>query len=61
MDLLESCSHRTDEELIAQARVIAKGERIRDFAKTRLFPYGSRRSKWTKKNSPVFEREGTFL
>lgn len=46
-------------ELIAQARVIAKGERIRDVQRL-VDQHGGRRSKWVKKSSPAFEREGTF-
>jgi hypothetical protein len=43
--------------ILAQARVIAKGKRIRDVARlVRL--YGGRESNWTKKSSPVFELEG---
>lgn len=46
-------------ELIAQARVIAKGERIRDVQRL-VDQYGGRRSKWAKKSSPIFENKGTF-
>ena len=44
-------------ELIAQSRVIAKGERIRDVQRL-VDQYGGKRSKWVKKSSPVFESEG---
>lgn len=44
-------------ELLAQARVIAKGERIRDGQRL-VDQYGGRRSKWVKKSSPVFESQG---
>ena len=44
-------------ELIAQSRVIAKGERIRDVQRL-VDQYGGRRSKWVKKSSPAFETEG---
>ncbi|NTU75192.1 MAG: hypothetical protein HGA86_03635 [Anaerolineaceae bacterium] len=46
-------------ELIAQARVIAKGERIRDIQRL-VEQYGGKRSKWVKKSSPVFEIGGTL-
>lgn len=46
-------------ELIAQSRVIAKGERIRD-AQRLVDQYGGRRAKWVKKSSPVFELEGNL-
>lgn len=41
-------------DMIAQSRVIAKGERIRD-VKRLVDEYGGRRSQWVKKSSPAFE------
>lgn len=46
-------------ELIAQSRVIAKGERIRDVQRL-VDLYGGRKSKWVKKSSPAFEIDGTL-
>ena len=43
--------------MLAQARVIAKGNRIRD-AQRLVGTYGGRVSKWTKKSSPRFEVRG---
>ncbi len=43
--------------MLAQARVIAKGNRIRDVQRLVLI-YGGRPSKWTKKSSPQFELQG---
>ena len=45
--------------LIAQSRVIAKGERIRDIRRL-VAQYGGKKSQWVKKSSPVFESEGTI-
>jgi hypothetical protein len=45
--------------LIAQSRVIAKGERIRDIQRL-IAQYGGKKSQWVKKSSPVFENEGTL-
>ena len=45
-------------ELIAQSRIIAKGERIRDVQRL-VDTYGGRRSKWAKKSSSLFENNGT--
>jgi hypothetical protein len=42
---------------LAQARVIAKGKRIRDVGRL-LASYGGKASNWVKKSSPVFEIEG---
>ncbi len=41
-------------DLVAQSRVIARGERIRDVQRL-IDQYGGRRSKWLKKSSPAFE------
>nr|VFJ57380.1 MAG: hypothetical protein BECKFW1821A_GA0114235_107017 [Candidatus Kentron sp. FW] len=41
---------------MAQSRVIAKGERIRDIRRL-VDQYGGRPSGWAKKSSPVFESE----
>jgi len=46
-------------DLIAQSRVIAKGEGIRDVQRL-VDEYGGRRSKWVKKSSPVFESGGNL-
>ena len=43
--------------MLAQARVIAKGKRIRD-SRRLVTSYGGRPSKWVKKSSPRFEIEG---
>ena len=42
---------------MAQSRVIAKGERIRDVYRL-VARYGGRRSKWVKKSSLPFEIAG---
>lgn len=43
--------------LLSQARVIAKGSRIRDVGRL-VDEYGGRTSKWVKKSSPVFDVAG---
>ena len=43
--------------MLAQARVVAKGERIRDVRRL-VARYGGRTSKWVKKSSPRFEMAG---
>ena len=43
--------------MLAQARVIARGARIRDVARL-VARYGGRRSNWMKKSSPTFEIAG---
>lgn len=43
--------------MIAQSRVIAKGDRIRDVQRL-VDQYGGRKSGWTKKSSPRFEVSG---
>ena len=40
--------------MLAQARVIAKGRRIRDVARL-VRRYGGRESSWVKKSGPVFQ------
>ena len=40
--------------MIAQSRVIAKGNRIRDVQRL-VAAYGGKRSRWVKKSSPRFE------
>ncbi len=40
--------------MIAQSRVIAKGNRIRDVQRL-VETYGGKKSEWVKKSSPVFE------
>lgn len=43
-------------QMLAQARVIARGRRIRDFRRL-MATYGGTASKWLKKSSPHFEVE----
>ena len=43
--------------MLAQSRVIAKGDRIRDVQRL-VETYGGRRSTWVKKSSPRFELGG---
>jgi predicted RNase H-like HicB family nuclease len=43
--------------MLAQARVIAKGKRIRDCGRL-VASYGGRPSQWVKKSSPPFEING---
>lgn len=43
--------------ILAQARVIAKGKRIRDVGRL-VTRYGGRPSEWIKKSSPLFEVGG---
>ena len=43
--------------VLAQSRVIAKGERIRDVQRL-VEQYGGQRSKWVKKSSAAFEAKG---
>jgi len=47
-------------EMLAQARVIAKGRRIRDIRRL-VAGYGGRPSQWVKKSSPRFEIESEFF
>lgn len=46
--------------MLAQARVIAKGKRIRDVRRL-IARYGGRPSKWVKKSSPRFEIAGEYF
>lgn len=46
--------------MLAQARVIAKGKRIRDVQRL-VARYGGRASKWVKKSSPRFETAGEYF
>ena len=46
--------------MLAQARVIAKGRRIRDVRRL-LASYGGRPSKWVKKSSPRFDVKGEYF
>jgi hypothetical protein len=48
---------RLPTRLLAQARVIAKGNRIRDVHRL-VRRYGGRASKWVKKSSPQVEIAG---
>ena len=43
--------------LLSQARIIAKGKRIRDVRRL-ADRYGGKASKWVKKSSPMFEIAG---
>lgn len=43
--------------MLSQARVIAKGRRIREVERL-VAEYGGRASKWVKKSSPQFEIAG---
>jgi hypothetical protein len=43
--------------MLSQARVIAKGKRIREVERL-VAQYGGRASKWVKKSSPQFEVAG---
>lgn len=45
---------------LAQARVIAKGKRIRDVRRL-VVRYGGRESKWVKKSTPAFEIGGEYF
>ena len=44
-------------EMLSQSRIIAKGNRIRDVDRL-VESYGSRRSGWIKKSSPLFTQDG---
>ncbi len=44
-------------QMIAQSRVIAKGNRIRDIQRL-IETYGGKKSEWVKKSSPCFEFGG---
>ncbi len=57
---LRNRSIELTKEFIAQSRVIAKGERIRDIQRL-VDQYGGKRSKWVKKSSPVFESGGCYM
>jgi hypothetical protein len=46
--------------MLSQARVIAKGKRIRDIRRL-VAQYGGRASKWVKKSSPRIEVEGEYF
>ncbi len=46
--------------LLAQARIIAKGRRIRDVERL-VRRYGGRASKWVKKSSPRIEIHGDYF
>jgi hypothetical protein len=45
---------RLTSRMLAQSRVIAKGNRIRDVQRL-VTTYGGKRSTWVKKSSPPFE------
>jgi hypothetical protein len=45
------------QQLLARARVIARGKRIRDVARL-VATYGGKSAKWVKKSSPRFEISG---
>lgn len=44
-------------DMIAQSRVIARGNRIRDVQRL-VDTYGGHKSEWAKKSSPPFEVDG---
>jgi len=46
--------------MLSQARVIAKGRRIRDVRRL-VARYGGRASKWVKKSSPRVEIDGEYF
>ena len=46
--------------MLTQARVIAKGKRIRDIRRL-VARYGGRASKWVKKSSSRFEIAGEYF
>ncbi len=46
--------------MLSQARVIAKGRRIRAVERL-VAQYGGRASKWVKKSSPQFEIAGEYF
>jgi hypothetical protein len=46
--------------MLAQARVIAKGNRIRVVQRL-VSRYGGRAAKWTKKSSPQFDIDGELF
>ena len=46
--------------MLAQARVVAKGNGIRDIRRL-VERYGGKPSKWVKKSSPRFEMAGEFF
>jgi hypothetical protein len=46
--------------MLSQARVIAKGKRIRNVQRL-VAQYGGRASQWTKKSSPQFEVAGEYF
>jgi len=46
--------------MLSQARVIAKGRRIRDIRRL-VAQYGGRASKWVKKSSPRLEIAGEYF
>ena len=45
------------QQMLARARVIARGKRIRDVARL-VATYGGKSAKWVKKSSPRFEISG---
>ena len=48
---------RLTREMIAQSRVIAKGQAIREVDRL-VRQYGGRAARWAKKSSPLFVRSG---
>lgn len=51
---------KLSKEMLTQARVIAKGKRIREVERL-VAQYGGRAAKWVKKSSPQFEVAGDYL
>jgi hypothetical protein len=46
--------------MLSQARVIAKGKRIRNIQRL-VAEYGGRASQWVKKSGPQFEVSGEYF
>ena len=57
---MEGPVNKLPSRLLAQARVIAKGRRIRDVDNL-VRRYGGRASKWVKKSSPRIEIHGEYF
>ena len=57
LDIIASMATELTPRMLAQSRVIAKGNRIRDVQRL-VADYGGRSSQWVKKSSPRFEING---
>ena len=53
----EATGVKLSRKMLSAARVIAKGERIRDVRRL-VAQYGGKASRWVKKSSPQFEVAG---